>query len=63
MYKLVDCVLSNCHMILLKNESIMMDLQITMVSRIPDMLEIQGIFLEAINPKNVQIMYRVSIIA
>jgi len=50
-------------MILLKNESIMMDLQITMVSRIPDMLEIQGIFLEAINPKNVQIMYRVSIIA
>ena len=56
MYKLVDCVLSNCHMILLKNESIMTDLQITM-------LEIKGIFLEAINPKHMQIMYRVSIIA
>ena len=50
-------------MILLKNERIMMDLQITMVSWIPDMVEIKGIFLEAINPKHMQIMYRVSIIA
>jgi hypothetical protein len=51
MYKLVDYVLSNCHMIFLKNESRIVHLQSTMVSWIPDMLEIQEIFLEATDPK------------
>jgi hypothetical protein len=63
MYKLVNYVLSNCHMIPLKNESRIMHLQSTMVSWIPDMLEIREIFLEATDPKNVQIIYQVSIIA